>query len=591
MKKHTLTTYFVAINLLMFLWMPHGLVKAQEPLNHPSKFYKSPDGKLFVNRNQPMYLFLGTSPEPGGQIQKLESTSTPKYANPFYFDSDGLNTIRTPWCVDTVTKQVALPLADIIFDVYADGTPPVTKASFGNTNKYVKNNTTYFGKGLTITLQAHDNLCGIEQILYSINNKPYVRYKDALDFNEEGTYQLSFYSVDNVGNIESVVTYNFHVDITPPVGTWTLEGDVHENMASASSKILLIANDALAGIKEIRYQINNQTVRIYKDGIELNELPTNGYELRYWVEDYVGNIFEGADGKASVHAFFVDRTPPKAAAMIIGDQFQNQHLFISPRSSCKLYGEDDLSGLNNIIYGFDPKIQDEIYENPFYFKDKNGLQAVYFQALDMVSNKSVLEKLTVYVDNEAPITRINYEGPQFFARDTLFINKETKIKLQSEDKESGVETIQYRINSMPMVKGSSFQLSDNGFHVIGFNAFDKVNNLEQEKQSEVFVDNEAPEIYVNFSIKAIREDSTGEEKISVYPPYVKMYIGATDRHCGTQDIYYSINNGKKIKYTGANSPADSEQFKDERLYEVNIEATDKLGNKSSRTLKFRVDKK
>ena len=63
------------------------------------------------------------------------------------------------------------------------------------------------------------------------------------------------------------------------------------------------------------------------------------------------------------------------------------------------------------------------------------------------------------------------------------------------------------------------------------------------------------------------------------------------RSCGTQDIFYSINGGAKIKYTGVNSPADNELFKDEKLYEVNVEATDKLGNKSARIIKFRVDKK
>ncbi|GAO29382.1 hypothetical protein JCM15548_11562 [Geofilum rubicundum JCM 15548] len=105
------------------------------------------------------------------------------------------------------------------------------------------------------------------------------------------------------------------------------------------------------------------------------------------------------------------------------------------------------------------------------------------------------------------------------------------------------------------------------------------------------VDNEAPEIYVNFSIKALREEVTEGEKISVFPPYVKMYIGATDRYCGTQDIFYTIDGGEKFKYGGDNSPSDNELFKDERLYEVHVEALDKLGNSGTKTLKFRVARK
>lgn len=579
------------IVLMIILVMPFSMMTGQEQLKHPPKFFNAADGKLYVNRNQPMYLFIGTSPDTKGELHRIGSESTPQYANPFYFDSEGYNSIRTPWRVDTVTKQTVYPLEDIIFEVYADGTAPVTTASFDNALKYTKDGQSFYGKGLTINLKAKDATSGIDQTYFSINNQLFTPNNEPIKFEKEGEYKLCFYSVDNVGNIENITTYNFQVDLTPPVATWTLEGDVFRNMASGTSKLVLIARDAVTDIKEIRYQINDQPVRIYKNGIDLSSLPSKEYKLRFWVEDNVGNIFEGSDGNVIVHSFFVDKTPPKAIAHVIGDQYQDKYLYVSNRSSCQLSGEDDISGLNNIIYGFDVKIQDQIYEEPFLFENKTGLQTVCFQALDMVSNRSALEKLTVYMDNEAPISRIEYTGPQFFARDTLFINKETEIKLISEDKASGVESIQYRVSNGSYKTGDQFKVESGGFHTIGFRATDKVKNQEQEKQSEIYVDNEAPDIYVNFSIKAIREEISGDEKISVYPPYVKMYIGATDRHCGTQDIFYSIDGGSKIKYTGINSPADNEFFKDEKLYEVNIEATDKLGNQSFKSIKFKVDRK
>lgn len=65
----------------------------------------------------------------------------------------------------------------------------------------------------------------------------------------------------------------------------------------------------------------------------------------------------------------------------------------------------------------------------------------------------------------------------------------------------------------------------------------------------------------------------------------------TDRYCGTQDIFYTIEGGEKFRYGGSNSPADSEIFKDEKLYEVDLEATDKLGNVSFKKIKFVVAKK
>lgn len=343
-------------------------------------------------------------------------------------------------------------------------------------------------------------------------------------------------------------------------------------------------------MKQIRYQISDQPVRVYKDGINLSALPTGAYELKYWAEDNVGNVFEGNDVGTSVIAFVVDRTPPTASSVVIGDQAAGKLLYVSPRSQIELSARDTVSGIHNIIYGYSQRFMDEIYEAPFALEDKHGLQTVWFQALDMVSNRSVIEKLTIFMDNEAPLTRIEYQGPQFFTRDTLFISSETTIQLKSEDADSGIEQIEYRIKGDAFQKGQSFKLPNGGFHTIGFKATDKVNNVEREKQSEVVVDNEAPEIYVNFSIKALREELVDGEKISVYPPYVKMYIGATDRYCGTQDIFYAIDGGQKRVYGGADSPSDNELFKDEKLYEVHVEATDKLGNSSSKIMKFRVAK-
>jgi hypothetical protein len=148
--------------------------------------------------------------------------------------------------------------------------------------------------------------------------------------------------------------------------------------------------------------------------------------------------------------------------------------------------------------------------------------------------------------------------------------------------------VEYRINNGNFVGADQLKISESGFNTIGFRATDNVGNIELEKQSEFVVDNVPPEIYVNFSIKAIREETIDGETISVFPPYVKMYIGATDKYCGTKDIFYSIDGGAKRKYAGVNSPADSELFKDEKLYEVMVEATDMVGNISMKPVKFRV---
>ncbi|SMO34382.1 hypothetical protein SAMN06265379_101154 [Saccharicrinis carchari] len=581
----------LTFSFLLILSFNVLLLSGQAPLNHSFKMHKSSDGKLYINKQQPLYLFVGNTPNPSENMHRLESQKTPQYANPFYLDTEGINTIRTPSQVDTVTKKVVYPLADIIFDVYADGIAPTTKVAWNGVKRHVNKGTVYYNQGLKINLSATDHMSGVENIYMSLNKQPYTVYNDTLLLDDEGDYQLKTYAVDHVGNVEEEKTYEFTIDATAPIANWSLEGNVHGKVASGNSKIIITAKDSRSGLKQIRYQINDLPVRIYKDGIHLSALPTGEYQLKYWAEDNVGNIFEGTDVGTSVIAFVVDKTLPTASYSVLGDQFLNEVLYVSARSKIELSARDTVSAIHNIIYGKSQQHMDEIYDRPIQLEAEQGLQTVWFQAFDIVKNRSVIEQLTVFMDNEPPLSRIEYEGPQFFTRDTLFISSETSILLKSEDADSGVEQIEYRINGGAYQNGDSFKLPNGGFHSIGFMASDKVNNREAEKHSELIVDNEAPVIYVNFSIKALREEVIEGEKINVYPPYVKMYIGATDRYCGTQEIFYTIDGGVKHKYGGVNSPFDSELFKKEKMYVVNVEATDKLGNLSTKTMKFRVANK
>src|SRR6056297_598284 len=112
-----------SVFLLLFLWLPN-LLMAQEPPEHPHKMYQSPEGKLYVNRNDPIYLRIASSPEEDSSGHLLQSEASKPYTNPMYFDTEGYNTVRSPWKVDPETRQYAQPREDVVFVVYADSKPP-----------------------------------------------------------------------------------------------------------------------------------------------------------------------------------------------------------------------------------------------------------------------------------------------------------------------------------------------------------------------------------------------------------------------------------------------------------------------------------
>ncbi|WP_289053914.1 OmpL47-type beta-barrel domain-containing protein [Carboxylicivirga marina] len=585
------------LNTLLALLLFAGIIQAQEQASHPKKMYRNEAGRLFANKHQPMHLMLSTSPGAEGDSQRLESESSPKYANPFYFDSEGLNTIRTPSQVDPETKKLVYPVADVVFEVYADGIAPTTKATFNKAKKYLRNDSLYYGDGLQIELSANDKTSGLEAIYYSVNGTAFKQYSDIIKLTEENHYSLKYYSVDNVGNIEALKEKQFTIDKTPPAVNWKLVGDVSGKTVSARSKIELMAVDKSSGVSHIKYQLNNEPVKTYTQAINLSMIENGNHDFKFWASDKVGNRSDGsshtqdiAGGDMTAFSFVIDYDPPEAIASIEGDQYQGKYLYVSERSKCILDAKDNQLVIDRTMYGLNRVEIDKQYQGPFAFDTEKDLQAIYFESYDMVENKSKPGKLTVFMDTEAPLSGIDYSGPQFFNRDTLFINKSTNINLFSEDNASGVQKIVSKINGKQEQETSSFKIPEEGFYEIKFSSVDNVNNKETAKTSQLYVDNEGPDVFINFSIKPTRQESVDGKNINVYPPFVKLYIGATDKHCGTKDIYYSVDGGTMKNYNGNGSPSNMELFKEERIYSVKVEATDKLGNGKAETLQFKISR-
>jgi hypothetical protein len=133
-----------------------------------------------------------------------------------------------------------------------------------------------------------------------------------------------------------------------------------------------------------------------------------------------------------------------------------------------------------------------------------------------------------------------------------------------------------------------FTIPSEGNHVVAFFSTDRVNNKEGQKESKVFVDNTGPKVYINFSIEKIG----AKEGLPVYPNYTRLYIGATDKHCGTDEIMYSINGESMRAYSSPRSLDISEVdlLKSAKKYSVKVVAKDKLGNSSEKIVKFFIEK-
>ncbi|RCW32683.1 OmpL47-type beta-barrel domain-containing protein [Marinilabilia salmonicolor] len=568
---------------------------AQEPLQHEKRFYQSEDGKLFVNKDLPLYLRISSDPDDEAESWLLKSNTTAQYSNPMYLDTEGWNTLRSPSAVDTATRKTVYPLQDIIFDIYADGLQPKSRLLWGESVNVRTDDKVFFGEKVHLAFDASDEMSGVADVYYSLNGSGFVGEKQSpLSVDEEGDYSLKFYSVDNVGNVEDMHSFDFSVDHTAPISTHEISGINKNNVLAPDATICLSAVDSLSGVNNVFFAIDDGEFEEYKNPIPVSRLKEGDGQITYYAEDrvgnaeahkYIGTLSSGAskaEGEGEVFDYYIDRDAPVVSFEFEGDYFEGDREYISGRTTVALSAKDDKSGVQSILYSYNSFLTNEVYDNSFH-PEGNSPVVLSYSAVDWVENSAPETDRHFYIDRTAPGSKVSFDGPVFRNRDTLFLAAQTRISLDAKDQESGVKSISYSLNGVEKEYGESFSGDRSGENLLEWRSTDNVNNQE-ELQSLVFVvDREGPSIHHHFSVEPIGEKTIREENYVIYPSNTKIYIGATDDVAGEESLKYSVNGSKvseKIPLSGL-QPGN---------YTIDIEAADALENKTTKTIRFSIEK-
>ncbi|MBN1949825.1 MAG: hypothetical protein JW801_01390 [Bacteroidales bacterium] len=563
------------IALLVYGWVSFG----QEPLQHEKKTYTAPDGKLYIQKSLPIYLWLSTSEDEDSEMHRLMSEETREYSNPMYLDTEGYNTVRSPSCVDPVTRKTIYPERDIIFEIYSDSYAPVTSVDYGDATLYREGNKLHIGGNAVINLASKDAGSGVGNIYFSLDGAAYQPFSSVIKLEQEKEYMLKYYAVDHVGNVEEVHEQVLVLDKNAPVSNLEIEGDRHENVISARSKIILSTDDKGTGVKVIYYVIDENAEKAYTYPIQAAYLSQDEHSISYYAIDKVGN-------KEAVKRFdfYVDKTAPTIIEEVVGKSFfAGGKEFSSGRSQLKLTSFDNKAGVKEVRYSVNDG-EYLVYENPVNLTQSSGNLLIKSYAVDYVNNRSTSqtanEKTNIpYIDLTGPKLTYGFQGPEFTTRDTLFICSKTQIALKASDSEAGINRIAYAIDGgNPMDYDKPFSIAKEGYSQIEYTGYDNVDNTSREKFG-VKVDNGGPAIMVSFGTRPLGK----KDGLDVYPSHTVVFMSATDAVVGFKNITYSLDGTAEKLSTGMLQNLAKGKHK------LHIKAFDQLGNYTESTLEFSIE--
>ncbi len=573
MKKLYLLAAIISVSQFCLL--------GQEPLQHEKRIYISPDGRMFIQKSLPIYLRLANSPEDNTESHILKSEVTGEYSNPMYLDTEGYNTFRSPWIVDTITLKPVFPREDIIFEIYADSKPPVTSISYGEITVFKTLGAIYTGKNSEIALEADDQTSGVENIYFSVDGSDFQAFNSPVIIDQEKEYIIKYYSADNVGNAEEVHSVNIILDKTNPETVLEISQDRHENIISGKSRIILKAEDKGIGVKEVYYSLDNGPVKKYATPLRAALLTQGEHKLAYYGVDKVDNT-----EAENIFDFYVDKTPPTIVQEIIGKSFfAGGREYSSGRSRLKLTTFDNKAGVKEVYYSINNS-EYKKYDKPFFLSNVTGNLTVKAYALDNVNNKTEsLEKGSKtsipYVDLSGPSLSYGFSGPTFVQRDTVYISNTTLVNLKANDTESGINKIEYVVDdNETKVFAEPFSLDEEGRHTIKITGYDNVDNTNM-LDFTVILDKTGPELYSRFSILPNGKENPDGTILNTYPDHTVLFLSSTDNVVGFNEMYYSINNNPEKKYAGL-----IRGFSSEGRYKVKIRVLDNLGNETLKVIDF-----
>jgi len=131
----------------------------------------------------------------------------------------------------------------------------------------------------------------------------------------------------------------------------------------------------------------------------------------------------------------LDKSRPFSNILFSSPYYYDQNrkkIFINSQTSISITGEDNLSGISDILFSIDGD-SFERYISPFNFGGLDGNHRITFYAIDSAGNSEIPKDTFFYLDNTPPYTYLEFGASSRIYNDTLYISPSESIKVVSID--------------------------------------------------------------------------------------------------------------------------------------------------------------
>ncbi|MEW8970568.1 MAG: fibronectin type III domain-containing protein, partial [Mesobacillus sp.] len=455
------------------------------------------------------------------KVNNLSYTLTNlSYANHLYYVTSYSNSFGESDPSETV-------LAKLIIDEEAPVTTSDVSSDWAN-------------EDVQVTLSATDNETGVSATYYSVNGSDYVE-GTTFTVEGEGVHQVSFYSIDKVGNKEEVQTSEVKIDMTKP----ETASDITKDWATADVQVKLSAEDQLSGVAKTFYSVDGKE---FAEGTTFTVAGDGEHQVKFYSVDLAGNV-EDVQSKVVK----IDSKAPVTASNIEDKWYQEA-------VTIELAATDETSGVAKTFYSVNGL---EYIEASEFTLEEDGVYEVSFYSVDTAGNVEAAQSQKVKIDSKAPVTISNVEDKWY--------QEAATVELTANDETSGIAATFYSVNGAEYTEGTEIEIKADGIYKVSYYSVDNAGNVEEAINQTVKIDTQVPVTTDNVSDLWYTTDK-------------EVVLSAEDILSGVAQTYYSINGSEYVEGTKF-------VVSDEGITEVAYYSVDAAGNlEEEKSLTVKVDK-